>query len=125
MNVPAIWSRVLIAVGLAGMLLGVVDPLEGSFVILPSVGVVALGTLIDKSRQRVLLGWSFVLVTLGVAAMVVLSWLGGIGGNSGNSIWWGIFILPYPMGWIMGLVGAVLALIESWKCQSPQAHGLQ
>ena len=125
MNVPAIWSRVLIAVGLAGMLLGAVDPLEGSFVILPSFGVVALGTLIGKSRQRVLLGWSFVLVTLGVAAMVVLSWLGGIGGNSGNSIWWGIFILPYPMGWIMGLVGAVLALIESWKCQSPQAHGLQ
>jgi hypothetical protein len=115
MNAPVVWSRVLIIVGLVGMLLGAVDPLEGSFVILPSVGVVALGTLIGKSRQRVLLSWSFVLVTLGVAAMVVLSWLGGIGGDSGHSVWWGVFILPYPVGWIMGLVSGGIALIESWR----------
>ena len=69
------------------MLIGAVDPLEGSFIILPGVGLVALGALLGKSRHRVLLYWSFALVAVGVAAMVALSCLGGIGGNTGRSMW--------------------------------------
>jgi hypothetical protein len=125
MNAQGFWSRLLIIVGLAGMLGGAIDPLEGSFIILPCVGLAALGAVIGKSRQRMLLCFSFVLVALGVAAMVVLSWLGGIGGNSGNSMWWGVFILPYPVGWFMGLIGAALALIVSWKRRSPRPCPLQ
>jgi hypothetical protein len=115
MNAAILWSRILIVLGLVGMLVGAIDPLEGSFVILPSVGLVALGALVGKSRHRGLLFWSMLFVAIGVAVMVVLSWLGGIGGNSGRSIWWGVAILPYPVGWIMGLVGGALALTESWK----------
>ena len=47
--------------------------------------------------------------------MIVLTILGGIGGHSGRSLWWGLFVLPYPLGWIIGIVGAVLALVESFK----------
>jgi hypothetical protein len=122
LSVPAIWSRILMAVGLAGMLAGAIDPLEGSFVILPSVAVVALGTLIGKSRHLVLLGWSFGLALLGVVAMVVLSWLGGIGGNSGRSMWWGVFILPYPIGWALGFISGGIALIESWRFHALMRH---
>lgn len=105
-------SRVLIVAGLAAMLVGAIDPLEGSFIVLGGVGVAALGATIDRSRYRRLLGASFALVALGVVLMVVLSWLGGVGGNSGRSIWWALLVIPYPIGWLAGLVGAIAALSE-------------
>jgi hypothetical protein len=30
-------------------------------------------------------------------------------------MWWALTILPYPVGWVMGLVGAIRRLIESRK----------
>ena len=122
MSIPTLWSRVLVIVGLAGMLIGAVDPLEGSFVILPGVGLAALGALLGKSRFRRLLYWSFGLAAIGVVAMVVLSWFGGIGGNTGRSMWWAVVVLPYPVGWMMGLAGAILALIEFSKHHAPSSH---
>ncbi|HEX2474241.1 MAG TPA: hypothetical protein VHK01_05825 [Lacipirellulaceae bacterium] len=125
MNAAAMWSRILIIVGLTGMLIGALDPLEGSFVILPSAFLVAAGGWVNRSRYRTLLSWSFALIAIGVTAMLVLSSWGGIGGNSGHSIWWGLFILPYPIGWILGLVGAALAVIESWKYHMPDSQAAQ
>jgi hypothetical protein len=113
MSRPALWSLIFVVGGLLAMLVGAIDPLEGSFVILPGSGVVLLGAFLGKSRFQMLLSWAFVLIAAGVGAMVVFTALGGIGGNSGRSLWWGLFILPYPLGWIVGLVGAILALIES------------
>jgi hypothetical protein len=106
-------SRILVIVGLFAMLVGVLDPLEGSFVILAGVGLVAFAALRGTSKYRRLLLWSFVLVAAGVGAMVGLSALGGVGGTSGRSHWWALAILPYPVGWIMGLVGAVQSLREA------------
>jgi hypothetical protein len=125
MTTSAIWSRILIVFGLAGMLIGAIDPLEGSLVILPSVALIALGAWLGKSRHQVMLYWSAGLVSFGVAAMFVLSWMGGIGGNSGHSMWWGVFILPYPIGWLLGIVGAALALIESWKRTPIRWHAIR
>lgn len=115
MDVHGRWSRVLLIVGLLCMLVGAVDPLEGSFVILPGIGLVALGAFLGKSRHRRLLYLAFVLVAVGVGALAVLSALGGIrlsSRDAGLSTWWGLFILPYPVGWIMGLVGAILSLAK-------------
>ncbi len=97
------------------MLVGAIDPLEGSFIILPGSGIVALGALLGKSRYRLPLYCAFALIAVGVGAMVVLSMFGGVGGSTGRSIWWLLLALPYPAGWIMGLVGAILKLIESFK----------
>jgi hypothetical protein len=113
MDAVARWSRVLVIVGLAGMVVGVVDPLEGSLIVLPCTGMVALGAFLGNSRHQFLLYWAFGLVAVGVGAMFVLSAFGGIGGPTGHSLLWGLFILPYPVGWITGLVGAVCRLIES------------
>jgi hypothetical protein len=115
MNARLLFSRVLLVIGLAGMLIGAVDPLEGSLLILPGVGLVALGAHLGKSPWRKLLDWSFVLVAVGVGAMVVLSWLGGIGGNTGRSMWWALVLAPYPVGWTMGLAGGVLLLTEHFR----------
>ena len=105
----------MVIVGLLAMLVGAVDPLEGSFIILPGSGVVAFGAFLAGSRYRMLICWAFVLIAFGVGAMVVLSMWGGIGGNSGHSIWWGLLVLPYPIGWLLGLGGVIFTLIESFK----------
>jgi hypothetical protein len=115
MNTRTLWSHILVFVGLGAMVVGVLDPLEGSFVILPGSGVVALGGFLGKSRYRRLLYGAFILIAVGVGAMVIMSMMGGIGGRSGRSAWWALFILPYPVGWIMGMVGVILRLIESFK----------
>ncbi len=110
MRGPERWSRVLMIAGLVAMLIGAIDPLEGSLIILPGSGLVALGALLGKSRHRRLLCWSFGLIAVGVGAMFVLSGFGGTGGSSGHSNWWLLVVLPYPAGWIMSLVGVILNL---------------
>jgi hypothetical protein len=49
--------------------------------------------------------WVFILIAIGVGALWGLSMVGGIGGKSGHSIWWGLLILPYLLGWTMGIAG--------------------
>jgi hypothetical protein len=50
------------------------------------------------------------LIAVGVAALFGLSAIGGFGGPSGRSMWWGLLLLPYPIGWVIGLLGAVQCL---------------
>jgi hypothetical protein len=102
-----VWSRILIVVGNIAMLIGAVDPMEGSVVILPGSGLVALGFFLGHSERR-LIAYRvgvFILIAIGVGALWVLSWLGGMGGKSGLSMWWGVLILPYLVGWSMGIWG--------------------
>jgi len=108
-------TRSLVVIGLAGMLLGAIDPLEGSLLILPGTGLVALGALLGEGRRRQLVSWSLALVSVGVGALWVLSALGGIGGDTGRSNWWGLVLLPYAVGWVMGVAGAILTLVESFR----------
>jgi len=117
MNARMLCSRVLVIVGSIAMLIGAIDPLEGSLIILPGSGMVALGTLLSKSRRGVLLYWVcvFVLIAVGVGALWGVSELGGIGGGTGRSMWWALAILPYPIGWMMGFAGLILKLIDFLK----------
>ena len=110
-----LWSRILVIAGLVLMLIGALDPLEGSLVILPGSGMVVIGAYLGKSRHRTLLLWGFALLAVGVGALWGSSALGGFGGSSGRSMWWALVLLPYPAGWIMSLVGAILRLRESSK----------
>lgn len=124
MNPRTLWARILVTLGGIAMLLGTVDPLEGSLLILPGSGLIALGTFIGKSQRSVIRYWLWVfgLIAVGVAAMFVLSAFGGIGGKSGHSMWWGIFILPYPAGWLMALVGGIAGLVRFLKAGRQKAH---
>jgi hypothetical protein len=107
MNTRGVWSRILIIVGSIAMLVGALDPMEGSLVILPGSGFVALGTFLGRCERRQIAYrvWVFTLIAIGVGALWGLSMVGGIGGHSGYSMWWGVLILPYLVGWFMGIVG--------------------
>lgn len=105
-------SFILVIAGLALMAIGAIDPLEGSPVILCGIALAAVGMHLGRSRHRKLMSWAFGLGAIGVAAMFLLSARGGLGGSHGLSWWWGLIILPYPAGWIMGLVGGIRRLLE-------------
>lgn len=108
MKVNYNWSGVLRIIGYVAMLVGAIDPLEGSLLILAGSGMVALGTLTGKCERRLLKYRIrvFVLIAIGVSAMWGLTWAGGFGGSSERSYWWGLLILPYFIGWYMGLWGS-------------------
>lgn len=101
------WAQVLILVGQIAMLVGAIDPLEGSLAILPGSALVALGTFLGQTERPWLAQrlWAFGLIACGVAVMFGISTVGGLGGRSGHSMWWGLLILPYPIGWLLGLWG--------------------
>ncbi|NUO01862.1 MAG: hypothetical protein HUU01_14755 [Saprospiraceae bacterium] len=101
-------SKTMAIIGFVAMLLGAIDPLEGSIVIGMGAGLLALAALFLQHRYRRWLYLSFLLIVLGFAAMLILTWMGGIGGDTGHSLAWGLFVLPYPVGWVMGLVAGVL-----------------
>jgi hypothetical protein len=109
-----LWSRVLVIVGGIAMLFGAIDPLEGSLVILPGSLLVLLGIFIGPDDRRSLRYWiaTVLLIASGVIGMFVLSAFGGIGGESGHSMWWGVLVLPYPLGWIMGIGGLAFRLLR-------------
>ncbi len=106
-NARGIWSRILVIVGSIAMLVGALDPMEGSLLILPGSGLVALGTFLGQHERR-LIAYRvgvFILIAIGVGARWGLSSVGGFGGHSGRSNWWGLLILPYLIGWTMGIWG--------------------
>lgn len=124
MDARMLWSRILVSLGGIAMLLGAVDPLEGSLLILPGSGLVALGFFLGKRERRILV-YSlsvFILIAIGVAAMFALSAVGGFGGTSGRSMWWGVLVLPYPVGWIMAFAGAIYLFIRFLKARKRTAH---
>ena len=117
-------TRILVIVGSIAMLIGAIDPLEGSLIIFAGSGLVTLGTYLGKSQHRILLYWVwvFALITIGVGIMWVLSAFGGLGGTTGRSLWWSLVILPYPIGWIMGIISLIVRLIEFLKSRKQRVQ---
>ncbi len=119
MKARILWLRILVIVGSIAMFIGAIDPLEGSIIILMGCGMVTFGTFLDKHQPRVLRYWVwvFILIVVGIGAMWVLSVFGGIGGSTGRSMWWGLVILPYPVGWLMGITSIIVRLINFLKAR--------
>lgn len=125
MNSLMLRSRILKVVGAIAMILGTLDPMEGSLLILPGSGLVALGVYFGGKNRQTVLYWTlvFLLIAVGVGAMFGLSAVGGIGGTSGHSMWWGVLVLPYPIGWLMALLGAGVLSLRHFKAKYQQTHG--
>ncbi len=106
-NARSLASRILTTVGGVGMVVGGIDPLEGSILIVAGSGLMALGAFLGQSERRLIAYrlWVFILIMIGVGAVVGLSMVGGFGGSSGRSMWWGVLVLPYLIGWSMGIWG--------------------
>lgn len=106
------WPRIWLFCGLILILIGTLDPLEGSVLILIGVALALIGASLGRSRHRTLLAWALGLTAAGIGILFGMSAIGGIGGSTGRSMWWALTLVPYPAGWVMGIVGAVKALRE-------------
>jgi hypothetical protein len=104
------------AAGFIAMIVGALDPLEGSVLIVLGSALVALALYLVRAERRLVSYWTtvFVLIAVGVAAMWGLSAVGGFGGRSGRSLWWGVLLLPYLAGWIMAVWGPGSPRWFSW-----------
>jgi len=117
------WPRLLTTVGNICILVGAVDPMEGSFLILPGSGLIALGFFVSPDKKHLITYrmWAFFLIAFGVVALWVLSIVGGFGGATGLSNWWGVLILPYLIGWTMSVWGPAS---PGWVLWFGMANGL-
>jgi hypothetical protein len=106
------WTRAFCVAGLIAMLVGAIDPLEGSVIIVVGSGLVVLSSFLAQDRRDLLAYRTvvFILIAAGVAAL----WWSSSGGGSGRSIWWDVLLLPYPAGWIMVVWGLGLPRWFSW-----------
>ncbi len=115
MEARAKWSRGLSIAGLVLLLVGLIDPLEGFPVVLAGGVLAVIAARMATSRWLRLVAWGLGLAAVGSAAMVVLSWLGGIGGARGLPMVWGLVVLPYPVGLLLVLIAAVLLTIDLFR----------
>jgi purine-cytosine permease-like protein len=125
MNSRKLCSRILKVGGGIAMVVGTLDPMEGSLLILPGSGLVALGIYLGGKDHRTVhyWTWAFILIAVGVAALFGLSAVGGIGGRTGRSMWWGLLMLPYPLGWLMAVGSGVAGLVRFFRNKEPAAQG--
>ena len=69
--------------------------------------LVAAGTYLDPAARRFLAHrlWVLLLLAVGIGAMFGLSAFGGVGGKSGLSWAWALLVVPYVVGWPLGILG--------------------
>lgn len=108
------WNRVLVIVGIVGLLVGAIDPLEGSLLILPASVLLTIGVhrANGELRTRRLVVIGLALIGVGFTAMWIITALGGVGGSTDRSAWWALLALPIVPGWLPCVAGGVLALRE-------------
>jgi len=113
MNARKLWSRILISVGGIAMLVGAADPMEGSVVILAGCALVTFGTHLGDSGRGLLIQWLliFILIAIGVGAV----WGIGILGHAAHSVRWPWLVLPYPIGWVLGITNLGFRLVRSLR----------
>ena len=109
------WKRIIYTIGVIALIIGALDPLEGSVVIAIGCSLIALSTYLTKDRHWKLFLASMLIIMIGVFFLFYFSSLGGFGGTSSLSWWWGILILPYPLGWLMTIILLIVRGIKNAK----------
>jgi hypothetical protein len=112
------WTRIIYIVGVIALIIGVIDPMEGSIVIAAGSVLIALSTYLTHDRHWKIFLVSFIMILIGVFFLFYLSSLGGFGGTSSLSWWWGILILPYPIGWLISIIILIIRAIKKPKQQT-------
>ncbi|MDN3677692.1 hypothetical protein QWY90_10225 [Flavobacterium paronense] len=109
------WTRVLYITGVVGLIIGIIDPLEGAVIILIGSVLIALATYLTKDKHYKLFSVTLIMIIIGIFFLFYLSSLGGFGGTSKLSWWWGLLILPYPIGWLISIITLIVRMVRKIK----------
>lgn len=102
-------------IGVIALIIGAIDPLEGSVVIAAGSFLIALSTYLTKDRHWKIFMVLMIMIFIGVFFMFYFSSLGGFGGTSTLSWWWGTLILPYPIGWLISIILLIFRAVKNVK----------
>ncbi len=100
-DIPDKWLRIGYILGVVLFMVGTLDPLEGSVLVALASLILAGVTHLYKDPHKKYYTIAALLILPGVFNLFYLSSLGGFGGDSSLSPWWGLLILPYPAGWLL------------------------
>jgi hypothetical protein len=115
MVAKAKWTRVIYFVGVVALIIGAIDPLEGSLLIIAGSALLALSAYVNSDRHSKIFTTSLIMIVIGVFFMFYFSSIGGFGGTSKLSWCWVLLILPFPIGWITIIVVLIRRAIENKK----------
>jgi hypothetical protein len=108
------WTRVIYIIGVVALIIGTIDPLEGSVVLAAGSALIA-STYLTRDRHWKIFVASLIMILTGVLFLFYFSSLGGFGGTSALSWWWGILVLPYPVGWLMVIITLIFRAFKKPK----------
>lgn len=111
----------LLTAALVIMVVAVLDPLEGSVVILAAAILAAFAAVKLQSPHRAPACAGAVLLAIGVGALWGLSAVGGFGGDTGRSNLWWLALIPYPVGWVVSLMSAAMSVRDGSGEDAAQA----
>ncbi len=95
------WIQVLSIAGGLAVLIGGIDPLEGSILVLTGTALLAAAAMVAPCEPEVrkTRGLNLGLALAGFAAIWGMTALGGVGGATGRSFSWALLGLPLMAGW--------------------------
>jgi hypothetical protein len=111
-------TRTLYIIGVIAMIIGALDPMEGSVIILGGNVLLVISLFMKNDRHKMHFLISLIMIAIGVFFLFYLSSLGGFGGNSELSWWWGTLVLPYPIAWIFAMVMLIIRVREKRKANT-------
>lgn len=111
------WTRVLYIIGVFALIAGALDPMEGSVVIAFGSLLIAISAYVSKDRHRKIFIACTLAIISGVFFLFFFSALGGIGKGSDYSMWWGLTMLTYPLGWLTEIILLIARAISKKKME--------
>jgi formylglycine-generating enzyme len=88
----------------------------GLILVLPGSGMVVLGALLGKGQRGMIRYWIwvFILIAFSVASVIALLALERVGGHTLRRLagWVEAMVLPYAVGWVMGLIGMIVMFVR-------------
>ena len=101
--------------GILLFIVGKIDPLEGSVLIVVGSLLMTFWAFLVRSPRLDMHKWATALMIIGVLALFILSYLGGIKTDDPWKVIKWIIIAPYPAGWLLTVVGSFYSW---WKYRS-------
>jgi len=106
------WTRIIYIIGVIALIIGALDPLEGSVIIAAGSVLIIVSTYVKRDQHWKIFLASLIMIVIGVIFLFYFSSLGGFGGTSTLSWWWGILILPYPIGWLISITVLIIRAVK-------------
>ncbi len=108
------WTRIVYIIGVIASIAGILDPMEGSVVLMAGGLLLAISTYATKEKYWKLFLTTSIMMVVGVFFLFYFSSLGGF---PPLSWWWSLLIMPYPIGWIMLIVTLIVRAVKLKKAR--------